>query len=53
MNSIKMLQEADIPVRVGFSLAKNNQKDAGDVLKMVTDMDIPISFDTYMLPVTS
>lgn len=52
MNSIKMLQEADIPVRVGFSLAKNNQKDAGDVLKMVTDMDIPISFDTYMLPAT-
>lgn len=52
MNSIKMLQEADIPVRVGFSLAKNNQKDAGDVLKMVTEMDLPASFDTYMLPAT-
>lgn len=52
IRAIQMLKEADIPTKVGFSLARNNQQDAGGVLKMVNDMDIPVTFDTYMLPAT-
>ena len=52
IHAIHLLKEAGVPVKVGFSLARNNQQDAGDVLKMVQEMDIPVSFDTYMLPAT-
>lgn len=52
INAIKLLQEADIPFKVGFSLARNNQEDAGKVLTLMREMDIPTTFDTYMLPAT-
>lgn len=50
INAIKKLVDAKVPVKVNFTLNKNNKNDLFKVIKITEDLNIPISIPTYMFP---
>lgn len=50
MTAIKKLIAAKIPVKVNFTLNKENKDDLFKVIKITEELNIPISTPTYMFP---
>lgn len=50
INAIKKLVDNKIPVKINFTLNKNNKDDLYKVIKITEVLNIPISTPTYMFP---
>ena len=51
IRAIKRLTEKNIDVKINYTLTKHNEHEVEDVVKWIKKMNLPISIDTYMIPV--
>ena len=52
INGIKLLKERNIDVKMNVSLIEENKMELPLMLKIASELDVPIDIDTYMFPKT-
>ena len=52
INGIKLLKERNIDVKMNISLIEENKMELPQMLKIASELDVPIDIDTYMFPKT-
>lgn len=50
MNSIQLLKERNVPLKLNSSVTKDNVDDLDNILRIANDLQIPIQVDSYMFP---
>lgn len=50
VNAVRLLQQESVDVRLGSSLARNNQNDMEKIIAIGDQLGVPVRIDTYMMP---
>ena len=50
INAVRLLQQQGVDIRLGSSLARNNQHDIDKILAIGEQLGVPVRIDTYMMP---
>lgn len=50
IKAIRLLQQQGVDIRLGSSLARNNQDDMDGIIKIGDELGVPVRIDTYMMP---
>lgn len=50
MQTVKLLKERDVDVKLSSSLTRANQKDMARIIDLGEELGIPVRVDTYMMP---
>lgn len=50
VNAVRLLQQEGVDVRLGSSLARNNQNDMDKIIVIGDQLGVPVRIDTYMMP---
>lgn len=50
ITALKLLKQHGVDVRLGSSLARNNQNDMDKIIAIGNQLELPVRIDTYMMP---